>query len=547
MTAQFSTGVRVKWLFAIFLFIGASIVLRFGNLQIVHHNNLATNTSVSGILNSSTPSVRGEIFLTDRFGELSPLAVNRNEFTVYVEPNHTTDKEQVARALAGIFSISEDEVMQKLSKQDDPYEVISAHVPEETANRVDGLHLAGVGTSPESGRYYPLETLAADVAGFFGFRNDTRVGQYGVEGYYEDELNDQNGTIDQLILSIDPHVQFKLEEALKAAIDKWQAAGGSAIVMEPSTGRILAMADEPTFDPNNYSQTNDISVFSDTAISGQYELGSVFKPITMAAVLNEHVVTPDTTYNDTGADVISGYTIRDFDSKAHGITTMTQVLEKSLNLGAIFAEQQIPHDIFLKYIEDFGFGKKTGVDMQGEVSGDVRNVQNGKDLEFAAASFGQGISVTPLQMLTAISAIANGGELMTPYVVDKKVYRDGSVETVAPQQVRQVISKDTSDTLTKMLVSVVENGYDKAKVPGYFIAGKTGTAQIPNPDKRGYSDQVLHTFVGYAPAYSPRFAVLIKLDKPQGVNFASSSLAPTFSNIMAYLLTYYEVPPDIKE
>lgn len=547
MTAASLIGQRVKWLFAIFLFLGALIVWRFAYLQILNHPAVSRQRTASGLFSSSLPKGRGEIFLTDRFGDLSPLAVNRNVFTVYIEPNHVSDQDGVVRALSDIFSISEDELRQKVSKPNDPYEVIASRITDDVATRVKNLHLAGVGMSSEMGRYYPLETLAAHVSGFLGISGDKRTGQYGIEGFYEDELTSENGSIDKLILSIDPHVQFKLEGVLKGAIEKWKASGGSAIVMEPSTGRILAIADYPTFNPNGYFQEKDISVFSDSAISGQYELGSVFKPITMATALNEGKVTPDTTYDDKGAVLINGYTIRDFDGKAHGITTMTQVLEKSLNLGAMFAQQQLPKDVFRTYVENFGFGQKTGVDLQGEVAGNINNLNRDKDLEFANASFGQGISVTSLQMLTAISAIANGGTLMTPHLVDKKIYRDGSVELVAPLPVRRVISGDTAATLTKMLVSVVENGYDKAKVPGYFIAGKTGTAQIPSPDKRGYSDQVIHSFVGYAPAYHPRFAVLIKMDKPQGVNFASSSLAPTFSDIMSYLLTYYEVPPDIKE
>lgn len=537
---------RIQWLSAIFLFFAAVIIARFADLQIIKGRGYAKRNMSFFSRDSVSRLGRGEIFIADRFGALFPLAVRTRIFTVFAEPKNISEKEITVSALAEALSLPYEIMRKKIVKKNDAYEIIASHVSEEDARRVKALHLKGVGVSEESGRYYPLETVAAHIAGFVGIRNDKKIGQYGVEGFYEKELEGEKGGIEKLVLSVDPNVQFALEEGVEEAVKRWSAAAGSAVVMEPSTGRILGMANYPAFNPNEYAKTKDISVFVNSVVSGQFELGSVFKPITMAAALNEKKVTPETIYDDTaGQVVISGYTIKNFDGKGHGKPTMTEVLEKSLNTGVIFAQQQIPKAVFRDYIEHFGFGAKTGVDVQGETQGNISNIKKERDLEFANASFGQGISVTPLQMISAISAIANGGLLMPPHFADKKIYRDGKEELMAPPPIQQVISEETSRILTKMLVATVENGYDKAKVPGYLIAGKTGTAQIPNENKRGYSEDTIHSFVGYAPAYQPRFAVLIKIDRPQEARFASQSLAPVFSKIMSYLLTYYEVPPDL--
>jgi len=374
-------------------------------------------------------------------------------------------------------------------------------------------------------------------------KGDEKVGQYGVEGFYDDEL--KSGWTQKLILSLNPEVQFKIEEKLKEMVEKWGASGGSVVVIEPSTGRLLGLANYPDFNPNEYAKVEDISFFKNSAVSDQFELGSVFKPITMAMGMEEKAVAPDTTYEDKGIVSIGSWYIQNSDGKAYGTRTMTQVLERSLNTGVVFVQQKISKDNFKKYVKNFGFGDKTNIDLSGEASGDARNLKTNGDIEFANMSFGQGIAVTPIQMISAVSALANGGILMKPRVVDEKIYADGERQITPSIEAGRVVSKETALALTKMLVSVVENGYDKAKVPGYLVAGKTGTAQIPEKGKKGYSEDTIHTFVGYAPAYSPRFSVLIKLDRPRGVRFAAESLTPVFSDIMSYLLSYYEVPPDL--
>lgn len=535
---------RINILFIFFLLASLIISVRYANLQIFHHK--FTSSFLASFDDLAGNQSRGEIFLKDNTNILTPLAINKDYYTVFVNTKHFNHNSESIRKIAEILELSEEFISQRTSKPNDPYEVITQHVAEEKANAIEALAISGIGLDVEHGRYYPYQETASHLVGFLGANQDKQIGQYGLEGYYENEIK-IGGSVQKLILSVDPHIQYVIESKLKAAVDKYQAHFGSALVMEPSTGRILGLAGYPAYNPNDYANVLDISIFSNKAISAQFELGSVFKPITMAIGLNEKVITPETTYTDTGEIKIGQRTIKNWDLKVHGINTMTQVLEHSLNTGVVFVQQKIEKDIFHKYIENFGFGSKTKIDLQGEVSGDIRNLNYKRDVEYATASFGQGIAMTPLQMTTSIAAIANNGILMSPHVVDQLVLNDGTDVIIPSQTVRQVISPESAQLLTKMLVSTVVNGYDKAKVPGYFIAGKTGTAQIANAESKGYeADATIQSFAGYAPAYHPQFVVFLSINSPQGVRFASESLTSSFAEIMSYLLTYYEIPPDFK-
>jgi len=316
------------------------------------------------------------------------------------------------------------------------------------------------------------------------------------------------------------------------------------VISDPKTGAIKAMASFPNYDPNEYNKVEDINEYLNPVTQNLYEPGSIFKPITMAAGLDTGKISPDTTYVDTGSVQIKGSVISNALNRSYGLSDMSKVLEKSINTGAVFVERTVGNEDFRKYVEAFGFNRPTGIDLTSEIGGNINNLKGNKEIDFATASFGQGIAVTPLELVAAIGAIANGGKLMKPYVVEKMVHSDGQEEKIEPQQTRQVISEQTANKLTAMLVNTVRNGYDKVKIKGYFIAGKTGTAQVPLENEAGYSEETIHTFVGYAPAYNPKFLVLVKMDKPRGIGFASDSLGPVFANIARYLFNYYEIPPD---
>ena len=557
--------------FVIFFFIFGvvgCILARLFYLQVLKHNFYAAMAQDQHGFNEQIVPQRGGIFIQEKNDSWHPLAVDRNYQTVFLVPKKVLDKNEVAGALAPLVQIPEEKILEKLQKPDDPYEPLKSKLDDTVAQQIQNLKLAGVYLAGEQWRWYPQDTLACHVLGFVGINDNQRQGQYGLEGYYEKELAGNSGFLrsekdalgqwllfndynlapaqdgDNIYLTLDQNIQYVVEQKLKAVLDKWKAAEGCAIVMDPKTGAVRAMAAFPNYNPNEYNKVENINVFLNPCTQKVYEPGSVFKPVTMAAGLDTNKVSPETTYVDTGSVKIGGYTISNAHDLSYGLSSMTKVLEKSINTGAIFVQRLIGADTFKNYIEAFGFGKPLGVDLAGEALGSLHNIEQNYEVNFATASFGQGISVTSLQMASAIAAIANNGKLMKPYLVEKIVQSDGKEIETQPQVLRQVISPLAASELTAMLVSTVRNGYDKIKVKNYFVAGKTGTAQIPNKDKLGYSDQTIHSFAGYAPAYNPKFLIYLQMEKPQGIEFASDSLAPVFSDLTQYLLNYYEIPPE---
>lgn len=434
------------------------------------------------------------------------------------------------------------------------------------------VSIPGLNFSLSKHRYYPEGEVASQILGYVGYNNEEGHGRYGLEEFFDTELfgefgylksekansnkliivNDReyvapkNGS--DLVLTIDRNIEFFACEALKKSVEKHNATGGSVIVIEPKTGAILAMCSEPSFDPNKYQEVDDISYFNNPASFYQYEPGSVFKVITMAAAINENKVSPSTTYEDKGEIMISGWNkpIRnsDFSTKgAHGLVDMNYVLDNSLNTGAIFAMRQIGDKTFADYVQKFGFGEITGVELGSESSGNINNLlrNNIKEIDAATASFGQGIAVTPLQMVMSYQAIANNGVLMKPYVV-KKIITDGQEEITKPKKMREVISQETADTILAMLVNIVEKGHSKkAHIDGYYLGGKTGTAQIATVG--GYKqDEYIHTFIGVAPIDEPEFVMLTKIDSPKDVQYAEGSAVPLWRDIAEFILRYYQTP-----
>ena len=565
---------RLYFLLFLILAVGLVLIFRLFTLQILNYDfykGLATNQHQT---HQILPPKRGEIFLKDQFydqnsgSQLFSLAVNKEWSMVYAVPREIEDREAAVKLLAPLLEIDEEILRQKINKRSDPYEPLKSKVSSEIVKQIEDLNIKGIKLIPETWRYFPANTLACHVVGFVGFSGDEKIGQYGIEGYYNNKLGGEEGYLEgeqdtrgslisvaksffqpaedgtNLILTIDPNIQFFIEEKLKEIAERLKAEGGTIIIENPKTGAIRALANWPTFNPNNYSEVKDINVFLNPVVSSLFEPGSIFKPITMAIALDRKLVGPNTTYEDKGFVKIGGYTIENSVKTPQGIQTMTQVLEKSLNTGAVFVGQLINKKTFKDYLERFGFSQKTGIDLEGEIKGNISNLKNNRDIEYATATFGQGIAVTPIELISALSAIANGGKMMKPHVVEKIIYSNGKEETIKPMVLEQVVSPETAETLTKMMVSVVENGWSKkAYIPGYFIAGKTGTAQVPDPERGGYSDKTIHSFGGFFPAFDPQFFILIKLDNPKGIPFASESIVPVFREIAEYIINYYEIPP----
>jgi len=512
---------------------------------------------------------RGEIYLKNR-DEKYPLAVNKEYMMAFLEPKMVTDRDRVISELSYILGMDRGEIERKLSDPNDMFEIVKKKISQEESEKIRNLKLKGVKLLPENYRYYPGKELASQVIGFVGSNGETEIGRYGLESFWEDQLHGKNGSIFQerdsagrwisitdrkkvpaqdgvdLILTIDQAVQYETEKILKSAMEKYKADRGSILVQEPSTGKILAMANYPNFNPNDFGKVEDMSLFINPAVTNAYESGSVFKTMTLASGIDSGVISPNTKYVDTGVISEAGYNIKNSDGKANGEQTMTEVLEKSLNTGVIFTEKLIGNKRFADYVRNFGFGEKTGIALPNESAGDIRNLINLKsDIQFFTASFGQGITTTPLQVLNAYSVIANGGNLMKPQIVEKKVYSNGEEEIVEPQIIRRVIKKETSDQMKEMLGSVVVNGHGKrAAVSGYRVGGKTGTAQVAKQGGGGYEEGVtIGSFAGIAPLDDPRFAVIVKIDNPKELQWAESSAAPTFGEVMKFLLNYYNIEP----
>ncbi|MEK7636382.1 MAG: penicillin-binding protein 2 [Patescibacteria group bacterium] len=560
----------------IFILFGAVIISRLFSLQITKHKEYVEVAQRQQGVSVTLLSKRGTIFFQDKNGNHAIAAINKEWPLIAISPQKIKNPERVRELLTAELGIQKDVIERLILKQNDPFEIVARKVDEKKADRIMGAvekeKIEGIIVSQEFRRYYPGGNLGSAILGFVNFENDRERGQYGIERQYNKELSGEgsifpqteksivDGLIllgkkivkpreygDSLVLTIDHNVQYNAEKELKKVVEKWKAASGSFLVLDPMTGKILAMGAFPSFDLNAYSKEKDLSVFKNPIIDSQFELGSIMKPLTMASGVEDGVVGPHTTYTDTGEVAIGSFRIKNYDLRAHGVQTMTQVLEKSLNTGAIFVQRLVGKNRFFEYIQKFGFGEKTGIVFPNEARGNISNLLDKRDSDYATASFGQGISMTPLQIAIVVSAIANGGNLVEPYLVEKIFDDSGNEIITQPKVLRRVISKETSEIVSRMLVSVVENGFENhAGVSGYFVAGKTGTAQVPYKDRRGYDpDRAIHSFIGYAPAFKPKFLVFLQLNEPQGIRFASSSLTPTFHAIAKYMLNYYEVPVDI--
>ncbi|OGL97154.1 hypothetical protein A2317_00360 [Candidatus Uhrbacteria bacterium RIFOXYB2_FULL_41_10] len=460
-------------------------------------------------------------------------------------------------------------LLTRLSKENDPYEPVARNVPESTLNKILDLNLTGIYHVLEGVRSYPEANVGGHVLGFVSRTDEGMNGQYGIEGYFNDFLSGANGFLDivtdiggswigvgkrdfdpavdggDILLTIDRTIQYTACKALSEGVEKYDADGGSVVVMDPSTGRIIAMCNAPDFDPNIYNEVESIEIYNNGSIFDAYEPGSVFKPIVMAAALDMGAVTASETYVDTGEEKINEYTIHNSDLKAHGVQTMTEVLENSLNTGMIYVMRKMGGEVMTHYLEDFGFGTLSGIELDSEATGTLASLAKNSEIYYATASYGQGITVTPLQIASAYSAMANGGWLMQPYIVEEKRYTDGTVEDTQPRKIRQVIDSKAATTVGAMMVQVVENGHGRlAAVDGYYVAGKTGTAQVAKKDASGYEQGItIGSFAGFAPVEDPRFVIVVRIDHPRTTEWGESTAAPIFGEIAEFILDYLEIPP----
>ena len=538
-------GTRLTILIGAFALAYALLGYRFYDVQVSQGDFYGAQASTINIISGNLIPTRGSVYFTDKDGGQIPAALNKEHPVAYVVPNEITDPAGVADFLSKIVEDKDyDEILSIVSKEDDPYEPLIDRPTDEQASTIENSGFEGVYVGTGLDRFYPFGDKGSHLLGFASTNDSFWLGQYGVENYYNQLLGGVPGEAkgdrlkqpkhgQDLYLTIDANIQTQAENILENLILDYRGVGGTVIVAEPNTGKILAMASYPNFNPNSYSEF-DIGTFLNPAVESVYEPGSIFKVVTMSSALDAGAVTPETTYYDSGELTLNGHTIRNWDLKSHGTVTMTNVIEKSLNTGAAFAESQLGHDNFYEYLQKFGFKDKTELDLPGEVTGSLLPLeQDVRDINFATASFGQGISVTPIRLITAISAIANGGELMRPYINSAN----------RPQKVRRVISEKASDEIVEIMVSAVDKAF-VARIEGYSVAGKTGTAQVPGVSGGKYTDEVINTYVGFAPAYDPKLIVLIRLDKPYGAPLAGLTVVPAFREMAEFVINYYNIPPD---
>lgn len=559
---------RIVFVVMVVFIIFSIIILRLFQKQVIefdHYNTLAYNQRYR---EQKIIPARGEIFIGDIYSSDNfPLATNKTFWSVMIIPNHVEDPVALANGLGPILDIDPNHIIGLLSEKKVYIPPLKKKMDDATSKKIEALKMPGIVLIPESYRDYPEGMMGST---FLGFVNSDGEGQYGVEAYLNEVLKGKEGKIvserdilgrqitvsdskvilpkngKDVVLTIDRVIQFIAEQEIRKGVESHMADSGSVVVIDPKSGGILAMAEWPSYDPAKYSEVEDLSLFRCMAVSDAYEVGSVFKPIAMAAGVDSGAVTPDSGDYFEANIKVQDKTIWNSERKAYGYETMTQVLENSDNVGMVWMIEKTGKDTFFDYFEDFGFGKITGVEVAGEFSGIVRDRRNSIPVDVATMSFGQGFTATELQMVQAMGAIANDGIMIQPKIVKEYIDKDGKTQKVDPKIVGRILKESSARDLGQMLLSVVERGHGKqARVKGYRIAGKTGTAQIAKKDGPGYeADKFTGSFLGYGPVENPVFAMVVRINVPKDVIWAESTAAPVFGNIAKRIIEYYQLPPD---
>ena len=561
-SSSFRNVVKVRLIFvsSLLLLFAVSLIARLANLQITQHKTLlAKSEKQPHHGNLKTYFGRGTIF--DRNG--NELATNLVVESVFVVPQEVRDRKYTSKVLASALGQNYDRVYKEVSSNKQ-FAWIKRKASTDEIIHLKKAALSGVRFRSEQKRFYPKRELAANVIGFVGTDD---YGLAGIEQTYQGKLkgmvysqsikqdgrgrNIQNlGSLSRsnlgnydLMLTLDEVIQFTAEYHLTKQVERYKADSGMAVVMNPNSGEIYAMANVPQFNPNNYNKFTPETRRNNTVVSS-YEPGSIFKPIVAAAALDNGIAQPDDKFFcENGSFKIGGRNIGEAENHEYGSLSMQQIIARSSNIGAIKIAQKLGKDSFYEYIRKFGFGEKTSIRLPGVSSGLLRKRKNWSERSLASISFGQEIAVTPLQMVVALSAIANGGTLMEPHIA-KALMRDGKIiKEIKPKKIRRVISEKTSRQMMEILKLVVENGTGKkAAIDGFEVAGKTGTAQKYIAETQSYSKtEFISSFIGYAPADNPRLAILVMIDNPKGRHWGGIVAAPVFVKIAEKSLRHLNV------
>ena len=568
MRARFVFRTRV--LCGCFVLAALLFIVRLYFVQIVHGAGYQNNASAQYIQSDPDTGSRGSIFFTTKNGELVSAAVMQTGWRIAIKPDEVEDAEAAYAQLSEHVALDRERFFASAAKKGDPYEDVVFRVQDDVAKKIRALEIPGLLFVRDQWRFYPAHELAAQTIGFVGYQGDKKVGVYGLEkGWQNTLVQTKDGLYlnpfaeiftnlqaavstnpeaheGSIVTSLEPSVQRTVEATLAKVVQRYSPKLAGGIVMDPQTGEIVAMAVRPTFDPNTYNTVADSGVYINPLVESIYEMGSIMKPLTMAAGIDTGAVSPSTRYNDTGCIEKSGKTICNSDDKAHGVVSMQEVLNQSLNTGASFVVDRMGHEVFGQFVQDLELGKKTGIDLPNEAAGRIQAIENGYDVDYASASFGQGIAVSPIEMIRALSILANQGVLPNPHVVTAIKYQSGITRSVEEKEGRRILSASSTEAVTRMLVTALDTALlDGAlKEARYSIAAKTGTAQIASPGGGYYTNRFLHSFFGYFPAHEPKFIVFLYMVEPQTTDFAAATLARPFMDIAKYLINYYSIPPD---
>jgi cell division protein FtsI/penicillin-binding protein 2 len=564
-------SLRVRLLFCLILLFAVVIISRLYFLQIVSGEMYSTKADRQYLKPNSSALNRGTIYFRTKDNELVTAANQKTGYTLAINPTTLADKETALKKISEIIAIDKESFLVKAAKAGDPYEEVAKKIELTEGDKIQALKIPGVNVYKEKWRFYPNDSTAANVLGIMAFKGTDLAGRYGLEQYYEDILKRSNdsaysnffvemfsnikktlysddGSEGDIVTSIEPAVQTNLERETDAINKTWDAEYTGGIVIDPKTGEVIAMSMSPSFNPNDFKNEKNPNIFSNKLVEDSFELGSVIKTITMAAGIDSGAVTAHTTYFDTGSLTINNKVVSNFDKVGRGLIDMQRVFNESLNTGAVFVVRAMGKDKFVKYMGDFGLTEKSGIDLPNESAPLVNNLKSNQEIDQATASYGQGIALSPILATRAFSVLANGGVLIHPHIVTKINYKSGITKDITFSEGTRVLKKETTAEIARMLTKTVDEALvgGTLKLEHYSVAAKSGTAQIALKNGKGYyDDRYLHSFVGYFPAYDPRFLVFLFTYYPKNnARYASDTLAKPLFNIIKYLINYYEIPPD---
>jgi cell division protein FtsI/penicillin-binding protein 2 len=564
-----SNKTRLYVLAVIVLLVMVSFAFRLYTVQVVHGDRFRERATQQYTEETTASNERGVISFTSKDGSKRTAALQESGYLLAVNGRAVVNPAAAYQKLEDVTDISREKFMAAANDSDDPYIVVKEQLSSEVGEKIRELGITGVDAYPQKWRRYPLDSLAAHVLGFVGYTEDSTkpIGLYGTEKYYDEVLRrDPGGIYTNLFarvfsqpadtiqpdnlrqsgdvnLTIEPDVQAYLETQLADVRSEWNAEQSMGVVIDPDTGAIRALGVSPDYNPNTYSQVDDAGRFTNPVVRSRYEMGSIIKALTMTAGLDAGVVSPDTTYEDRGEITLNEATIKNYDGVARGVVDMQEVLNQSLNTGAAYVADQLGREKMRRYFRDW-FGSKTDIDLPGEIKNDISNLQASRDLAFATASFGQGIALSPIASVRALSTLANGGKLVQPHVTESIDYQLGGRSQIKTEMGKRVVSEEATETVSRMLVNVVDEEMSDSARDRHSIAVKTGTAQIPKSGGGYYEDTFNHTFFGYFPAYEPRYLVFLMVRQPKDVKYASQTLKDPFMRVADFLINYYNIPPD---